>query len=339
MPWLCDADGDPISIPAACAGFRVRFWPPGARGIGELVRDRETGAPLLLSSAATPAEFRDQVDDRPGRYVLTLVDDAHRPLRRVPEGVIILHGDRARVEIAPDAIGAAALAQILERLDALDRRTSEAIAALTARVGQLGAELGALARRPVAPPPPAPRPTAPASTTPLVAPVRTPPAPPTAPLARPTTRAGRAAASIVAARARAQADVATVARNAERMNELLDALVPTPAAPSPAAVPDDRGRVEMLAGIERLPPLPRAIFGAIVRQPGNQGAAIRMLFTALAGEELVAALTETELIEPIQQTIAVATAVPLDQVRTLWLETDLTAFPPALLAFLSSAPA
>jgi hypothetical protein len=176
MGWLYDADGDPIDVPASCAGFRIRHWPPGARGIGTIVRDQVTGAPLVVPSSATPDQFRDLVGDRPGRYVLTLVDQVGRPLRRAPEGIVVLGNALEAATVAPNA-----LTQILERIDALERATLQALAQLTASVEQLRAMVDPRRAASAMPPVPAPRP-APPQSAPIA---RTKPAPAPAPRAAP----------------------------------------------------------------------------------------------------------------------------------------------------------
>lgn len=123
-PWLFDPDGCPVKAPARCIGFQVRYWPPGSRGIGELVIDRRSrvGVPLLVPRTTGPDEFLELVGGRPGRYRLFLVDEQFERMRNAPAQVVIPEpnegeaGDeRGRRATAPPA-QAEVLSQVLIRV-------------------------------------------------------------------------------------------------------------------------------------------------------------------------------------------------------------------------------
>lgn len=82
-PWMFDGNGAAVILPADVIGFRARYWPEGARGIGELVEDDE-GRPVFVPRKATPEEFRALVGYRVGRYKLAALDQSFRFLERAP---------------------------------------------------------------------------------------------------------------------------------------------------------------------------------------------------------------------------------------------------------------
>jgi hypothetical protein len=101
-PWMLDSNGQAIQFPAEVVGFRVRFWPPGARGPGELLEDDE-GA-LFVPRNATPEEFRTLVGYRVGRYKLAALDASFQFNPRLPLVVVAITqamADRAGAAFAP----------------------------------------------------------------------------------------------------------------------------------------------------------------------------------------------------------------------------------------------
>ncbi len=103
-PWMLDSNGQAIQFPAEVVGFRVRFWPPGARGPGELLEDDE-GA-LFVPRNATPEEFRTLVGYRVGRYKLAALDASFQFNPRLPLVVVAITqamADRAGAAFAPAA--------------------------------------------------------------------------------------------------------------------------------------------------------------------------------------------------------------------------------------------
>ena len=88
-PWLFDANGTPLRLPAHAVGFRVRYWPGGAHGIGDLLRGPD-GGPLFLSRSCTPDEFRARTGGRPGTYKLATIDEGFGYLKTIPLGVVVI---------------------------------------------------------------------------------------------------------------------------------------------------------------------------------------------------------------------------------------------------------
>lgn len=82
-PWMFDLNGAAVRLPAEAIGLRVRYWPEGARGIGEVVDD-DDGQPVFVPRNATLAQFRELVGYRPGRYKLIALDRSFQFLERVP---------------------------------------------------------------------------------------------------------------------------------------------------------------------------------------------------------------------------------------------------------------
>ena len=82
-PWMFDMNGAAVRLPAEAIGLRVRYWPEGARGIGEVVDD-DDGQPVFVPRNATLAQFRELVGYRPGRYKLIALDRSFQFLERVP---------------------------------------------------------------------------------------------------------------------------------------------------------------------------------------------------------------------------------------------------------------
>ena len=86
-PWLFDVDANPVRLPVEAIGFRVRYWPFGSHGLGELVRGRD-GLPLFVRRTGGPEEFRDLVDGRPGKYKLAAIDQSYEAMPRVRVAVV-----------------------------------------------------------------------------------------------------------------------------------------------------------------------------------------------------------------------------------------------------------
>lgn len=146
-PWMFDVNGAAVALPAEAIGFRVRYWPEGARGIGELVED-DDGRPVFVPRSATPEEFRALVGCRPGRYKLAALDQGFRFLERVPLVVVNITraaADRAagarRSELPPAVPGPAAsdalLAQVLTLLGESLKQATTQNAALVAGLSEV----------------------------------------------------------------------------------------------------------------------------------------------------------------------------------------------------------
>jgi hypothetical protein len=73
-----DLGGDPIILPAHAQYWRVRrFRSPGTRGAPEVVTTRE-GAPCILPIDVGFLEFREIVENVPGRYRLDPIDEKRK---------------------------------------------------------------------------------------------------------------------------------------------------------------------------------------------------------------------------------------------------------------------
>lgn len=112
-PWLFDANGTPVRLPAHAVGFRVRYWPGGAHGIGDLLRGPD-GGPLFLARTCTPDEFRARTGGRPGIYKLAAIDEGYGYLKGVPLGVVVIAAaERAPTETAAASPTAELFGQVL----------------------------------------------------------------------------------------------------------------------------------------------------------------------------------------------------------------------------------
>ena len=79
-----DLNGEPITLPASAQWWKVRrFRNPGMRGAPEVVIDRD-GAPLVLPTDTTFVDFRELVDNTPGRYRLDPLDERREIVADVP---------------------------------------------------------------------------------------------------------------------------------------------------------------------------------------------------------------------------------------------------------------
>ncbi len=107
-PWMLDSNGQAIQFPAEVVGFRVRYWPPGARGPGELVED-DDGEALFVPRNATPEEFRTLVGYKVGRYKLAALDQSFLFNPRLPLVVVSISSAMAARVIGRDATPAAAV--------------------------------------------------------------------------------------------------------------------------------------------------------------------------------------------------------------------------------------
>ena len=110
-PWLFDAGGNPIEVPADALGFRARYLPPGSRGMGELVIDEAGGMPLFVPRGCGPEEFCALVLYRPGRYRLALIDERYQFLRHAPVACFLITPAMAAAHHASAPAVAAAAAQ------------------------------------------------------------------------------------------------------------------------------------------------------------------------------------------------------------------------------------
>jgi hypothetical protein len=85
-----DMNGDAIVLPASAQYWRVRrFRSPGSRGAPEVVVTRE-GAPLILPIDVGYLEFRDVVDNVPGRYRLDPIDDKRKLINNAPAAYLTI---------------------------------------------------------------------------------------------------------------------------------------------------------------------------------------------------------------------------------------------------------
>jgi hypothetical protein len=138
-PWMLDSNGQAIQFPAEVVGFRVRFWPPGARGPGELLEDDE-GA-LFVPRNATPEEFRTLVGYRVGRYKLAALDASFQFNPRLPLVVVAITqamADRAGAAFAPAAAPPpAASADVLAHVLALVKESNAHAQAMADRAQAL----------------------------------------------------------------------------------------------------------------------------------------------------------------------------------------------------------
>lgn len=105
--WLYDKDSVPIVLPAAVDGFRIKYWPPGARGPGELQRDSARyNAPLFVLRTSGPEEFSALVKYKVGRYKLMAISASQQPVPNVPVALFELTDEsvaRLRGVEAPSA--------------------------------------------------------------------------------------------------------------------------------------------------------------------------------------------------------------------------------------------
>ena len=79
-----DMNGDPIVLPAHAQYWRVRrFRSPGSRGAPEVVTTRE-GGPLILPIDVGFIEFKEIVENVPGRYRLDPIDEKRKIISNAP---------------------------------------------------------------------------------------------------------------------------------------------------------------------------------------------------------------------------------------------------------------
>lgn len=312
MAWLADAHGDLLEPLPTCAGFTVRYWPPSARGPGAPLRDDSGSTALIVPTHVTPEQFRTLVGNRPGRYVLSPVSATRKPLR-APAAVVVLD---AGVEL-DDAIGTSALATILAAIDAAEQRTTAALTQLAAQlaahrasIDQQLVELRAALR------------TVDARATSVLALLGS-PAPATAPTAPKVKRSSTSPSPLAA--------------------------TPTPPAPPPltleamfhAATDAHQAHLATLTAIvDALPPLPRAVFGAILRDGDDARITPLLALAALPRDVVIHALsTAPTLIEPTQRMMAATLEIPIDQLRAAWIERDEQALPAPVRAAITTIAA
>lgn len=160
-PWMYDANGAAVMLPADAIGLRARYWPEGARGIGEMVEDDE-GQPVFIPRNATIEEFRRLVGYRPGRYKLIALDRSFQFLDRVPlVSTAIKPATAARAGFVTGAAAAmpapsgdaATLAQVLSFLERTNAQAFAHVASAAhelaeshrATLAQLGGVVGPVA--------------------------------------------------------------------------------------------------------------------------------------------------------------------------------------------------
>ncbi len=85
-----DMNGDAIVLPAHAQYWRVRrFRSPGSRGAPEVVTTRE-GAPLILPIDVGFIEFKEIVENVPGRYRLDPIDDKRKIISNAPAAYLTI---------------------------------------------------------------------------------------------------------------------------------------------------------------------------------------------------------------------------------------------------------
>lgn len=85
-----DMNGDPIVLPAIAQYWRVRrFRSPGSRGAPEVVQGKD-GAALILPIDIGFIEFREQVEDVPGRYRLDPIDEKRKIISNAPAAYLTI---------------------------------------------------------------------------------------------------------------------------------------------------------------------------------------------------------------------------------------------------------
>ena len=85
-----DMNGDPIVLPAIAQFWRVRrFRSPGSRGAPEVVEGKD-GGPLILPIDIGFLEFRDMVDNVPGRYRLDPIDERRKIINNAPAAYLTI---------------------------------------------------------------------------------------------------------------------------------------------------------------------------------------------------------------------------------------------------------
>lgn len=328
MTWLADAHGALIEPLPTCAGFTVRHWPPNARGPGTPLRDETGSAALVVPTFVTPEQFRAWVGNRPGRYVLTQVG-AHRKPLRAPAAVIVLD---AGVELDA-AIGTTALASILAAIAAAEQHTATAIAAAEQRTATAIAQLANQFA--------AHRAWIDQQLVELRGALQDIDARSLAVLLGHTTRSTATPHPRRAASPRPSSTSATPASRT----------TPPSAAPGSSTLTmeallhaTDDARDAHLATltsiIEALPPLPRAVFGAILRHSDDARLTPLLALAAIPRADAIAVLTsEPSLIEPSLRTLAAHLEIPIEHIRAAWIEPDEQALPPAIRAVLTQPTA
>ncbi|MCA9675161.1 MAG: hypothetical protein KC464_09015 [Myxococcales bacterium] len=85
-----DMNGDAIVLPAHAQYWRVlRFRSPGSRGAPEVVTTRE-GAPMILPIDVGFIEFKETVENVPGRYRLDPIDDKRKTISNAPAAYLTI---------------------------------------------------------------------------------------------------------------------------------------------------------------------------------------------------------------------------------------------------------
>ncbi|MCB9564205.1 MAG: hypothetical protein H6708_27760 [Kofleriaceae bacterium] len=85
-----DMNGDAIVLPAHAQYWRVRrFRSPGSRGAPEVVTTRE-GAPMILPIDVGFIEFKETVENVPGRYRLDPIDDKRKLISNAPAAYLTI---------------------------------------------------------------------------------------------------------------------------------------------------------------------------------------------------------------------------------------------------------
>lgn len=350
MQWLFDGTGAPIDVPATCAGFHARFWAPGARGLGEVVRDPGTGGVLHVPSTATAEVFRELVGGRVGRYRLTLVDRRGRPLRRSPEAIVVLGDEGAGRAV----IGADALTQILARFDASDRASAAAADRLVEAMERLRRVLldhpdAAVRAKAIAEPAAAALPSRPRPTDPPPRRARgAAPQPPPPPAGRtrkaanqpahggdpPSDAIAQARAMFTTAHAQVTAREATLAA-AGIDPALLNPFAPPASAssptPSPATPPltDAQVRAQMAEVTRLVPPLPAYVLEGMLADPHVDVQPFRILVERARGDlaALAAAFTSREIATALLTPIAALSGADVAPLIARWQSRD--PWPPA----------
>ena len=146
-PWLFDPAGAPIEVPADALGFRVRYLPPGSRGMGELVIDETAGVPLFVPRGCGPEEFCALVLYRPGRYRLALIDERYQFLRHAPVACFVVtpamaaaHSAGAPAAAPQTQPAAHSDALVLQLVEVLRGALADARGALTETLGVIRAQ-------------------------------------------------------------------------------------------------------------------------------------------------------------------------------------------------------
>lgn len=135
-------EGFGLELPRGCVGFVVRYWPAGARGIGELVIDDDTGGPLLLPARLTQQEFCTSLVGRVGRYRLAPIDAGRRPLgeRFAMMSITAAMAERARLLAA--CFESAALADAAVQVAAASARMAAVVTTARRDLAEMRRQFG-----------------------------------------------------------------------------------------------------------------------------------------------------------------------------------------------------